>query len=137
MKTTLIALAAAGIVASGPAAAAPSGEATLLTPVQYMQYNQPYNQQYSQDRDRWHDRTQSVNEREQQLTDRIQRGISDGRLTDREARRLFRELNDIEAKERSFLYDGRLSRRETDELHRDLDRLRDHVRQEMRDEQRY
>lgn len=122
MKTTLIALAAAAVLAPGAAAASPGADVTLLMPVQY---------------ERWDDRSMSVNEREQRLHERIERGIQDGRITDREARRLNRQLSDIEAKERSYLYDGRLSRRETDELHRDLDRLRDSVRQQARDEQRY
>jgi CRISPR/Cas system-associated endoribonuclease Cas2 len=124
MKTTLIALATAGVLASGVAAASPGEDVTMLMPVQYQN-------------DRWDERSLSVNEREQRINDRIQRGMSDGRITDREARRLYRELNDIEAKERSFLTDGHLNRRETGELHRDLDRLRDHVREQIRDEQRY
>ena len=123
MKTMLIALTAAGVLASGAAAASPGDDVTLLMPVQYQN-------------DRWDDRTLSINEREQRIHERIERGISDGRITNQEARRLGRELNSIEAKERSFLDDGRLNRRESNELHSDLDRLRDHVRQQLQDEQR-
>jgi hypothetical protein len=122
MKKTLIALAAAGMLASTVAAAQP--------------YGQPYHrddaQRYAQN-DRWDDREASINEREARLNAYIQRGMSDGRINEREARRLYRELRDIEAKERSYMNDGRLNRRETESLNRDLDRLTDHVRQQIRD----
>jgi len=120
MKSTLIAIAAAGLLASTAAVA---------------QTYQPYhrdNPQYAQD-ERWDDRSAGINEREARINTYIQRGMSDGRITDREARRLHRELRDIEAKERSYMADGRLNRRETDTLNRDLDRLTDHVRQQIRD----
>lgn len=126
MKSTLIALAAAGLLASGTAIASPGEDVTLLMQAQY-----------HDERDRRDERDLSVNEREQRLHERIERGMSDGRITDREGRRLYRELNDIEAKERGFLYDGSLNRRETNELHRDLDRLQDDVREQARDGQRY
>ena len=48
---------------------------------------------------------------------------NDGRITDREARRLYRELSVIESKERAFMADGRLNYREDAELKRNLDRL--------------
>jgi hypothetical protein len=69
---------------------------------------------------------------------RIERGMRDGRITDREARRLQRELNDIQAREHQFRSNnGRIGPREADEINRDLDRLADHVRDQMRDNQRY
>ena len=124
---TLIALAAAGVLASTTVAAGPTAARidrqsypAVLTPVQYSD-----------------DRSATIDERESRITERIQRGMNDGKITNREARRLQRELDAIEAKERAFKNDGRLSRRETDELTRDLNRLADHVRQQMRDEERY
>jgi len=120
MKSTLVAVAAAGLLASTAA---------------FAQSYQPYhrdNQQWAQN-ERWDDRSASIDEREARLNAYIQRGMTDGRITDREARRLHRELRDIEAKERAYKEDGRLSRRETDALNHDLDRLTDHVRQQIRD----
>src|SRR4030095_13912878 len=73
--------------------------------------------------DRTEERALSINERESRLNARIERGHSDGRLTERETHRLRRELSNIEGKERAYLADGRLNRRETDELNRDLDHL--------------
>jgi hypothetical protein len=86
--------------------------------------------------DRWDDRSANIDEREARIKARIQRGIDDGRITDAEARRLHRELRDVEAKERAFRSDGRMGGREEAELNRDLDRLNDNVRRQMRDEQR-
>jgi len=129
---TLIALATAGVLASTAAAANPAAAVRVdsrVAPLIAVQYQHNENH--------WDDRSASINDREARITERIQRGMSDGRITDREARRLQRELNAIESKERAFQSDGRLSRRETDELNRDLNRLSDHVRQQMRDEQRY
>ena len=120
MKTTLIALATVGMLAS---AAVPA--------------QQPYHrddpQRWAQQEQRWDERAASIDERESRINARIQRGMNDGRINEYEARRLYRELRDIEAKERSYKNDGRLSRRETDELNRDLDRLVDHVREQIRD----
>ena len=127
---TLIALATAGVLASTAVAAGPAdsrndrhSNSALMIPVQYY--------------DNRGDRSGAIDERESRITERIQRGMNDGSITNREARRLQRELDAIEAKERAFKNDGRLSRRETDELNRDLNRLADHVRQQTRDEQRY
>ena len=119
MKSTLIALAAAGMLASTVAIA-----------------QQPYHrdspQRWAQN-DRWDDREAGINERQSRINARIQRGMNDGRINEYEARRLYRELRDVEAKERAYMNDGRLNRRETDTLNRDLDRLTDHVRQQIRD----
>ena len=118
MKKTLIALAAAGMLASTVSMA--------------QTYHRDDPQRYVQN-DRWDDRSATINEREARLNAHIQRGMSDGRINDREARRLYRELREFEAKEQSYMNDGRLNRRETDALNRDLDRLTDHVRQQIRD----
>jgi len=119
MKTTLVVLAAAGMLASA------------AVPAQTYHRDQP--QRWAQNEDRWDDRSASVDEREARINARIQRGMSDGRINEHEARRLYRELRDVEAKERAFKNDGRLSRRETDELNRDLDRVTGHVREQIRD----
>jgi hypothetical protein len=128
MRKTLIALATAGALVSSVAAAGTmAGQQRShdfdsgIVGVQY---------------DRWDDRAANINEREGRISERIQRGQRDGRVTDREARRLYRELADIEAKERAFRSDGRISGREQFELNDDLDRLAQNVRQQMRDEQR-
>ena len=129
MNRMLIALATAGVLASATAVAREPA-ATLrdhdargatIVPVQY---------------DRADERAGSINEREARLSARIQRGQRDGRITEREARRLYRELSDIESKERAFGANGRISGREEAELTRDLDRLNGHIRDQMRDEQR-
>ena len=59
-----------------------------------------------------------------------------GSINEREARQLYRELSDIESKERAFGANGRISGREEATLTRDLDRLNGHIRDQMRDEQR-
>ena len=131
MEITLIALATAGVLASTAAGAAPpasevarDSRAAVWVPVQYQQH-----------RDGWDDRSANVDEREARINARIQRGLNDGTITRREARRLHRELEAIEAKERAFKGDGRISRRESDELNRDLDRLAAQVREERRDDE--
>ena len=132
MRTILTAIATAGVLVSGAAFAGTTavqnheprfGAATII-PVQYDRY------------DRWDDRGANVNEREARINARIQRGIEDGRITDREARRLYGELRGVEAKERAFRSDGRIGGREEAELNHDLDRLADDVRHQMRDDQR-
>jgi hypothetical protein len=139
MRKTLIALATAGVLASGVAMAGnTNGHAYGSTAFVPAQYTQPYTQP-DQDRwhdDRWDDRSQTVNEREARIRARIERGQTLGRLTDREARYLYRQLSVIEAKERTFMADGRLNRRETTELNQNLDRLANNVRAQMRDEDR-
>ena len=132
MRSTLIALATAGLLASGSAAA---GTPTIhhgLVPVQYSnQYAVPDPSVY-----RGEERSANVNEREARIKARIDRGVSDGRLTNREARRLYRELGAIEAKERAFIADGRLNHRETAELNSSLDRLAENLRAQVRDDER-
>jgi len=119
MKLTVIALAVTGLLASAAVPAQP--------------YHHDDHQRWAQNDDRWDDREAGVNEREARINARIQRGMNDGRINEREARRLYRELREVEAKERAFNNDGRLNRRETEELNRDLDRLTGHVREQIRD----
>ena len=130
MRQTLIVLATAGVLASGGAFAGSAAHhgfgSAASVPVQY-------SDRYD---DRWDDRAVTVNEREARIRARIQHGVNDGRITDREARRLYRELAGIEAKEHTFMADGRLSYRENADLTRSLDRLADNVRVQLRDEDR-
>lgn len=132
MKLALFVLASAGLLASGVAAADSTTASShdisaAIVPVQYYR-----GEQYA----RGDDRFSSINEREARIANRIQRGLSDGRITEREARRLYRQLTDIEAKERAFRSDRRLDRREFAQLNQDLDRLAENVRYQMHDEQR-
>ena len=131
MRKALIVLATTGVLATAGAAAGTTidhGSGTFVS-VQHSQYGDRHD-------DRWDDRSMNVNEREARINARIQRGLRDGRITDREGRRLYRELAAIEAKERRFLADGRLNYREEAELKRNLDRLADNVRVQLRDEDR-
>jgi len=126
MNKILIALAAAGVLASGAAAAGTRDISSAgFGHVQYQQ------NQHSEDR------AAQINEREARINARIQRGIQDGRLTEREAHRLMRELRDVTAKERTFKSDGRLNGREASELNSDLDRLAEHLRRQVHDNDRY
>jgi hypothetical protein len=137
MKKSLIAIAAAGLVASGAAAA----ESYVLNFDNGNVRAYAVQHDWRYDNDRWNDRRDdgrrfSIDERQGNIRDRIQRGIDNGRLTPPEARRMLRELNDVQAKERAFESDGRLGRRERDELNADLDRLNDQLRRQLRDDDR-
>jgi hypothetical protein len=135
MRKTLIALATAGVIASGGALAGTTNvqvnRDAAFVPVQY---STPY---VAPAPDRFDVRAATVNEREARIRARIERGLNDGRITQREARRLYRQLASIEAKERSFKSDGRINRREDAELKRDLDQLAENVRVQLRDQERY
>ena len=135
MRKTLIALAAAGVLASGAVTAGNTNShafgSAAFVPVQYTERHDD-----RWDNSRWYDRTENINEREARIRARIQRGQNDGRLTDREARFLYRQLATIEAKERTFLADGRLSYREEAELKRNLDTLAQNTRFQIRDDDR-
>jgi len=78
-------------------------------------------------------RSASIKQREARINQWIERGLNDGRLRPWEARRLQRELGDIEARANAMEADGRLNGREFAQLDRDLDRLADNVRDRMRD----
>ena len=126
MKRAFILVAASGLLASGAALAAPQGSSSLVdrafVPVQYQ--------------DRQAERAATFNDRAARIRNRIERGMHDGSITRPEGRRLFRDLDNIQRKERAFRADGRVDRREFDELSADLDRLGARVRQERMDEQR-
>jgi len=130
MKKMLIALSTAAMLSSGAVLAGTTMSASNV-PVGLQGFVAV--QQY----DRSDDRLASINEREARIRDRINRGINDGRITRREARQLYRELGDVQAKERAFRADGRIDGRESRELMADLDRLAENVRHQLHDEQRY
>jgi hypothetical protein len=139
MRKTLIACATIGVLASAAAwgdtglRAEPRASSPEMIRVQYAQPSPQYVQPAPE---RWDDRALGINEREARIKDRIHRGLSDGRITDREGRWLLRQLASVESKERAYLSDGRLSGRETADLNRDLDRLALNVRTQLRDDER-
>ncbi len=140
MKLTLIAVAAVGALACGAATAGTASVANRNAGLVLVQYGSDYSQ--NRDAEYWQNRSEDraarIDEREAHISDRIERGMRNGRITDWEARRLHRQLQNIEAKERDFkANDGRVGAREFNELNRDLDRLAENVRREARDEQRY
>jgi hypothetical protein len=135
MRKTLIALAAAGVLASGLATAGnTTGHAFGPAAFVPVQYTERHDDRW--DNNRWYDRSENINEREARIRARIQRGQNDGRITNREARFLYRQLATIEAKERTFMADGRLSYREEAELKRNLDTLAQNTRLQKRDDNR-
>ena len=132
MRNTLIALATAGVLATGSAIAGTTVQVSRdfgsawIVPVQY-------SDRYAYRSD---DRSATIYEREANIRARIARGLNDGRITNREARALYRQLASIEAKERAFRADGRLSYREDAQLKRELDRMAENVRVQLRDDDR-
>lgn len=134
MKTSLVALALAGVLASGAAAADRStfrvdgrdGRSFVTT------------QDHGYDFRRWHDdgRQLSVDDRQARINTRIEHGLQTGALTRREARQLARQLALTEQKERAFETNGRLNGRERAELHRDLDQVAQRLRFERHDSDR-
>ena len=136
MNRILFAIAAAGVLASGTAFAGSyqsnSNDSGVFVHAQYYGDRHAAYDRYGREGwDRW-----SISEREQRISARIRHSIDDGTLTPFEARRLYRELGSIKAKERSFRADGRLDRGEREELNRDLDRLAEDVWRERHDQDR-
>jgi hypothetical protein len=133
MRQSLIALATAGILVSGAAAA---DSFTFRVDSQ----RGPGFVVVQNDADewrRWYDdgRRFSIDERQAQIHARIKQGFDVGQLTRREARQLERRLALIENKERGYEYDGRLNRAERADLNDDLDQLARRLRFERRDAQ--
>lgn len=97
---------------------------------------------YGRDHDGRYDRydrrgdSRAINLRQQELRDRIDRGVRTGRLTFREAETLRAEVRNINWMERHFRANG-LNYREVQILNDRLDRLERRVYAEMRDGQRY
>lgn len=137
MKKSLIAVAAAGLIASGLAAAETTvyrfGDGTIQRYT--IQDDRHWNGNWDNN---WRDdeRQLSVDQRQARLQERIRRGFDHGRLTNEEARRMQRQLDRTETKQRAYEGDGRLNRRESESLHVDLDTLAQRVRNQLRDEDR-
>ena len=92
MKRQLFALTTATLLASGAAFAAAGMSAVPIGSHGFVTVQQ---------NDRSEDRSANINERESEIRNRIDRGISDGRITRQEAHRLYDELSQIEARERA------------------------------------
>ena len=80
----------------------------------------------------WNDREGSINDRQGEISRRIDRGLRDGSLTRREAYRLQDDNREIARLEAVYRYNG-LSGWERAELDRRLDRLESQVRGQRRD----
>lgn len=119
MKTLIASLAAIAAVTAvaAPAAAQPYGQA-----------------RHEQSRD-WngrHNQGASINERQQNLERRIERGIRTGDISRREAFRLRGEARQIAQLESRYRANG-LSQRERSDLHRRFDRLEVQILAELSD----
>jgi hypothetical protein len=79
---------------------------------------------------------QSINQRQAQLQQRIDRGVQRGDLTRREAIRLQRQMRDLARLEARYRYNG-LSGWERADLDHRFDRLSAQVRFERHDRQQY
>jgi hypothetical protein len=76
----------------------------------------------------------SINERQQRLDTRIDRGVQRGDLTRREAFRLRREMNDVARLEHRYRANG-LSNWERADLDRRFDRVASQIRFQRHDNQ--
>lgn len=79
----------------------------------------------------------SIDIRQAQLRDRLERGVRAGRITHREADSLRTELRYVDRMERGFRNSGGLTRREIEVLDERLDRVERRLYAEARDGQRY
>lgn len=84
--------------------------------------------------------TRGIDNRQIDISERIEEGVRTGRITEREARRLQRRERDIARLEARFKRDGVVTQQERRQLREELRRLHDDVERMMRDErpgQRY
>jgi CRISPR/Cas system-associated endoribonuclease Cas2 len=79
------------------------------------------------------ERALSIDERQARQEQRIQRGVSRGDITPREARQLWRQQREIDRAEAHARADGRINRREMRELTAMLDEADQHIRHQRRD----
>ena len=80
--------------------------------------------------------TPGIDNREQQISNRIDEGVRSGRISQREARQLHRREREIERHEASFKADGVVTQQERRQLRNELSALRDDVERLMRNERR-
>lgn len=77
-----------------------------------------------------------IDNREYQISQRIDQGVRSGHITEREARRLQRREREIARKEAFFKSDGVLTQQERRQLRNELTALRDEVERMMRNDRR-
>lgn len=77
----------------------------------------------------------TIDERQEYQQERIERGIQSGELNKREAARLQREQNRIQAMENKALADGELSKKERRKIQRRLNKSSRHIYREKHDGQ--
>lgn len=80
--------------------------------------------------------TPGIDNREAQISQRIDEGVRSGRITQREARRLHKRERQIERHEASFKADGVLTQQECRQLRNELAQLRDDVERMLRNDRR-
>lgn len=80
--------------------------------------------------------TPGIDNREYQISQRIDEGVRTGRITQREARRLERREREIGRHEAFFKSDGVVTRQERRQLRDELDGLRDEVERLMSNDRR-
>ncbi|HVF63847.1 MAG TPA: hypothetical protein VNE58_07630 [Casimicrobiaceae bacterium] len=134
MKKSLIALAAAGVLFSGAAAADRFAVHIYDNGTRASSIAVNDDDDFRRGYGRGYGHRLTVDERQARINTRIRWGFDNGHLSRREARSLGRELAAIEDKERAYEADGRLGPREQADLHRDLDRLSQRLRFEARDD---
>ena len=80
--------------------------------------------------------TPGIDNQQDSISQRIDEGVSSGRITEREARRLQRRERDIARHEASFKRDGVVTPQERRQLRNELASLHDDVERMMRNERR-
>lgn len=80
--------------------------------------------------------TPGIDQRAQEISQRIDEGVRSGRITQREARRLYKRERVIERQEQAFKADGVVTQQERRQLRAELSALRDDVERIMRNDRR-
>jgi len=80
--------------------------------------------------------TRGIDQREQQISQRIDEGVRSGHITQREARRLLKRERVIARHELAFKADGVVTQQERRQLRNELTALRDEVERMMRNDRR-
>ena len=80
--------------------------------------------------------TPGIDQREEQISQRIDEGLRSGRITQHEARRLHKREREIDKLERRFKADGVVSPQERRQLRDELNALRDQVERMLRNDRR-
>lgn len=80
--------------------------------------------------------TPGIDQRAQEISQLIDEGVRSGRITQREARRLYKRERLIERQEQAFKADGVVTRQERRQLRAELSALRDEVERMMHNDRR-